>query len=228
MRSLRVACFPALVLLLVLTGFAPLAHAQLGNYGSGLFSSVGGSKDAVGFGLWYGVSKVTLDAAQPTATNEVKGLSAATPSSFRSAGPSIGISYGSWGLNVGFNEGQANVGALADVNQTPGTTADDVYLISLRRTSRTVSVLVNPLRWLFLGYGKEEGSMEFSQVPAGGGTGVTRKLPFSNDFYSFGLACCFDPRQGGFGPIFSLYAKIPTKRGDFTASEIGAGLGVYR
>ena len=45
---------------------------------------------------------------------------------------------------------------------------------------------------------------------------------------SFGVAFCFDPRQGGFGPIFTLFAKIPTKRGDFTASEFGAGLGIYR
>ena len=220
--------FLAALVLPLLAGMAPPAHAQLGNYGTGLFSGVGGSKTAVGFGLWYGVSRVTLDAAQPTATNEVKGLTDATPSKFNSGGPSLGISYGSWGLNVGFNEGQTHVGALADVNQTPGNPADDVYLISLRRTSRTLGVLVNPLRWLFLGYGKEDGSMEYSEVPAGSPTGVTRKLPFSNSFYSFGVACCFDPRQGGFGPIFTLFAKIPTKRGDFTASEFGAGLGVYR
>ena len=216
-----------LLALLLCLGMAPPARAQLGNVGTGLFSDVGSTHNAVGFGLWYGVAKFTPDAAPPATTNEIKGLTAVVPDSMRIAGPAIGISFSSWGINVGFGDGQANVGALADVNQTPGTTADDVYVIAVRRSFRAVNVLVNPLRWLFLGYGKEEGTMEFIEGTAGG-TGMTRKLPYSNAFYSLGVACCFDPRKGGFGPVFTFYAKIPTNRGDFTGTSLGLGLGVYR
>ena len=217
---------PTLLLAALLLALLPThASAQVGNFGPGFFTS-GSSKSAVGFGLWYGASKIRLDAPQSSTSNEVKGLSDALPPTLTSAGPSLGVSFGSWGINAGYNVGQADVGAYADVNQTPGNTADDVYVITARRVSRTLSVIINPLRWLFLGYGTESGTMEFTETS--GTAGTVRKLPFSNSFYSFGLACCFDPSKGGFGPIFTFYAKLPVGRGDFTGSEYGAGLGIYR
>jgi len=206
---------------------APVA-AQISGFGPGIFSESFGKpgRSAVGFGLWYGESTLRFDAAGAGASNEVRGYTDTLPGSLRSRGPAFGISFGNWGLNIGFNEGQADLGRNADVLQTPGDNTDDNYVISLRRTSRTVTLVVNPLRWLFLGYGQEDGSMEFFQVLPGG-TGSTRKLPFSYGFYSVGLAAGFDPRKGDVGPLFTVYAKIPAERGDFSATEFGAGIGLY-
>lgn len=198
------------------------AAAQGGTLGA----LVDNARNAVGVGLWYSQSTIHTEAAPDGATAEVRGYTSAMPDRITSRGPSFGISFGDWGLNLGFNEASADVNARADVNQTPGNPADDPYVISLRRTSSTVTVLYSPLRWLYVGYGKESGTMQFEQVSAAG-AGETRRIGFSHSFYSFGLALGFDPRTHDFGLVFTLYGKMPAARSNFAGSEFGAGVGFY-
>lgn len=220
-RSIRLTAV-AILLCTVWLARPTAAAAQ----GGALGALVDNAHNAVGVGLWYSQATIHTEAAPDTATAEVRGYTAAMPDRITSRGPSFAISFGDWGLNLGFNEGNAPVNARADVNQTPGIPADDPYVISLRRTSRTVSVLYSPLHWLYVGYGQETGTMQFQQVSVGG-VGETRRIGFSHKFYSFGLAMGFDPRTHDFGLVFTLYGKVPAARTNFAGQEFGAGVGFY-
>ena len=216
--------FAGLLLWLLLATLPSLASAQGGNLGLGALS--GGASNAVGFGIWYSQSTLHMDAANDATSSEAAGYIAASPGRLKNRGPSLSISFPNWGLNVGFNDASAPVNGRADVNRTPGNTADDPYVNSIRRTSRTVSILYNPLRWLYVGYGKETGTVEFDQISAAG-QAEKHRLGFSGGFYSFGIAVGFDPRQHKFGLILALYSKIPASYTDFSGTELGAGIGFY-
>jgi len=185
------------------------------------------TKDTSGVAVWYDWSRIRLDAPANSDTDEVKGYVQAIPSSHGGNGPSIGISFSSWGLNVGFTNADADLnGRKADVKQTPANTADDVTLYTMRYRNIGIGVLYQPIRWFYLGIGKDMGSIEFVQQNAAGGA-ETRKLPIDSQFYSLGFAFGFDPTMRNTSPLIALFAKIPAKRGNFSSFKYGAGLGVF-
>ena len=185
------------------------------------------TKDTSGVAVWYDWSRIRLDAPANSDSDEVKGYVQAIPSSHAGNGPSIGISFSSWGLNVGFTNADADLnGRKADVMQTPATLTDDVTLYAMRYRNIGISVLYQPIRWFYLGIGKDMGSMEFVQQNAAG-TVETRKLPIDYQFYSLGFAFGFDPTVRVTSPVIALFTKIPAKRGNFSSFKYGAGIGVY-
>ena len=183
-------------------------------------------KDAVGFGIWYGVGTLTFDAPPETATAEVKGYTAVLPTKASGAGPALGLSFGSFGLTVAFSDTQIEVKKKADVQQTPGSAGDDVFVQTARMTSRRLMLLFQPARFFYLGVGQEEGTIEFTQVSAAGET-QTKRVAIDNKFYSVGLALGFDPTKAGFAPIVTVFARFPASRGNFSGTVFGAGVGAF-
>ena len=190
-------------------------------------AAIGQTQDTNGVAVWYDWSRIRLDAPANGDTAEVKGYLQAIPSTHSGNGPSIGISFSSWGLNVGFTNADADLnGRKADVKQTPAVLADDVTLYAMRYRNIGINILYQPIRWFYLGVGKDMGSIEFVQQNALG-VAETRKLPIDSQFYSLGFAFGFDPTVRNTSPVVALFAKIPAKRGNFSSFKYGAGIGVF-
>ncbi|MDH4247841.1 MAG: hypothetical protein OEW39_08495 [Deltaproteobacteria bacterium] len=190
-------------------------------------TTVGQTQDTRGVAVWYDWSRIRLDAPADNDTPEVKGYGQAIPSSHSGNGPSIGISFSSWGLNVGFTNADADLnGRKADVKQTPADLTDDVTLYAMRYRNISINVLYSPTRWFYLGMGKDMGNIEFVQQNAMGNI-ETRKLPMEGQFYSLGFAFGFDPTVRSAAPLIAAFTKIPAKRGHFSSFKYGVGLGVF-
>lgn len=208
------------ILTLVAAGWIPAtAQAQ-----SALFSQ---AEDAVGVGVWYGWGRFSVNAPSDLASDEVKGYTDILPSKMTGVGPALGVSFSSFGLNIGVVSAEEDLEAVrADVNQTPGNSTDDVTVLSMVSHTTSITFLYQPLRFLYLGYGSERGTIEFIQLSAGG-MPERKKLPIDNKFYSVGLAIGFDPTQGKVAPILTVFGKIPADQSDFNGSSYGAGIGLF-
>jgi hypothetical protein len=184
-------------------------------------------KEAVGVGLWYGFGRFTVNGAASNASNEVKGYTDVMPRNLDGGGPAIGFSFKSWGINYGHSEFDVDLkDRKADVKQTPGNTTDDVTVRALHVAVTSITVLYQPVRWFYLGYGKDQGTLEFKQYSALG-TPETRRISVDNPFYSVGIAVGFDPTKKQFGPIATIFAKIPAEQKAFSGSTQAVGVGLY-
>lgn len=184
------------------------------------------SKAVVGVGIWTAVGEINFDAVRDSASNEVKGYTAVLPSRVQGAGFGIGLSFGIWGVNFGFDQGEADIGKFADVNQTPGNAGDDPFVEKVRRTNRALVVLYQPVRWFYAGVGRDTGKMEFKQISAAGAK-ETKSIGYENDYYSLGLAIGFDPATSVTAPFVTAFTKIPMERGDFSGTVSGIGVGLF-
>ncbi|MCP4295636.1 MAG: hypothetical protein GY786_08525 [Proteobacteria bacterium] len=182
-------------------------------------------KDAVGMGLWYGVGTLSFDAPKDSASNETKGYSDILPSTVEGQGYAIGLSYGSFGMNYGQDRGETTVNKSADIqqNSNPG---DDVYVYKVKRINRSLTILFQPFRYLYIGVGQDTGQIEFKQRSTLG-INETKKIAYENNFYSWGLAFGFDPTKNTVAPIITIYSKIPQSRSSYYGVVSGMGLGVY-
>lgn len=183
------------------------------------------NQDAIGIGFWYGWGSFQLDAAANDTDSEVIGYTDILPSTITGGGFAFGISYGYIGFNYGQDENKIDIDEFAEVQQN-NNSSDDVFVYTAKRLNRSLSILVQPMRYLYIGAGYDEGHFEFEQK-ASGGSKETNKVGYRNDFLSFGLAGGFDPTQTLFAPIFTAYIKIPRKRGDFSGVLTGIGAGLY-
>jgi len=211
-------------LLLVSALFALCLAPTEASAQSALFTQ---TNDAVGLGVWYGWGSFSIDAPADDATDEVKGYTDIFPSSISGNGPAVGVSFSSWGVNIGWvNIDEDLQRTRADINQTPNDLTDDVTVLSVKAKTYSITLLYQPVRWFFAGYGREKGTMEFSQLNAAGAY-ETRKLPVDNPYYTFGLAVGFDPTRSQTAPIVTVFSKIPSERTDFNGSTYGAGIGLF-
>jgi hypothetical protein len=181
---------------------------------------------AVGFGFYYGVGVVNFEAPPSNASNEVKGYTDALPTSVLGTGLSVGISYGRWGLIVGANDDQGKINKYADVNQTPNNSADDVFVLSAHRINSSLTLVFQPVRYLFLGLGQNTGSISFDQINPNG-TQTTRRVGYQNDFYSVGLAFGFNPESTNTGPVLAVFTEHPFAPGVFNGTINAVAVGWY-
>jgi hypothetical protein len=184
-------------------------------------------KEAMGVGLWYGFGRFTLNGASRGASNEVKGYTDVMPRNLEGGGAAIGFSFKSWGLNFGHSEFDVDLkNRKADVKQTPADNTDDVTVRALHVDITSITLLYQPLRWFYLGYGKDQGSLEFRQYSASGSP-ETRRLAIDNPFYSVNIAVGFDPTKNRIGPIATIFWKIPAEQKAFSGSTQAVGIGLY-
>ncbi len=179
----------------------------------------------VGIGIWYGVGSITFDAASSSASDEVQGYTDVLPSSAQGAGGAIGISFGDFGLNFGFDVGELEIDKLADIQQNSDV-SDDVLVIKARRINRSITVLFQPVRFFYLGFGTDIGTMEFVQK-APGEDRETNRIGYESPFYSLGVAIGFDPTESLVAPITTIYVKVPTSQTNFSGTVSGIGVGLF-
>jgi hypothetical protein len=182
------------------------------------------NKKAVGIGIYYGYGTMDLQAAPASASNEVKGYTDVLPSSIPGTGFAIGLSYGHWGFVVGQDDNTIGINKFADVNQTPGNAADDVYVMSVHRTNTSITVFWQPVRFFYFGLGQDMGSLAFDQINPNGQE-VTHRIGYEHNFYT--LALGFDPEKNRVGPVFTIFTKRPTDPGNFDGPVNAVGLGIY-
>ena len=180
----------------------------------------------VGMGLWYGWSWINIEAPPETADPATKGFLEILPSTIEGQGGSFGLSYGTWGINVGYTFFDAHIDKKADIQQD-GDPANDVTVLAMQGRNLAVNLLFQPVYPLMLGYGQDRGTLAF-QIVDPTGVGSTKKLRYENDFYVVGAAWGFRPDRPGTQFMFILYAKLPANMGDEVGSSAyGFGLGVY-
>ncbi len=181
----------------------------------------------VGIGLWYGMGVMAFDTPPDSISNAIKGYNDIMPTSVTGGGPSLGVSYSDFGVNIGWNEGTIKLNSTADIYQTPGNTADDVFVNEAVWNTRSISILYQPLRYVYLGYGRDMGTMEIVHS-ASSGIG-DKKYSIESDFVSLGFAFGFDPEATDLkiAPIVSGFIKYPLTVKEFYGPTIGFGVGVY-
>lgn len=184
-------------------------------------------QQGVGTALWYGWDRFSIEAAPTDAPAEVQAYTDVLPGTLSGRGPALGVSFRSFGINIGLTEFRTEVGKVADLNRNGTADVGDVYVIAAERSNVAVNVIYQPVRGFYLGYGRDVGTMTFQQTPVGGGVGDTRRLSYRNDFYTFGFGLGFDPTQRAVAPVFALYGKVPVSKGEFNGRTYGAGIGVY-
>ncbi len=184
------------------------------------------TKKVVGVGIYYRSGSLGFSGTNGSVTNEVKGYADALPNSMTVTGYVIGVSYGHWGLTVGQDDDAVTVNRNADVNQTPGNAADDVFVKTMRRENSSISLLFQPYRFLFLGLGRDSGTVTFDQVSAAGAAG-TRRFNVTSDYYSLGLGLGFNPFNDKLAPVLVAFFKQPLQNTPFAGTYSGFGLGVY-
>ncbi len=182
-------------------------------------------KNAVGVGIWYGFGTMNLDAPPDSASAEVKGYHSVLPSSVPGSGAAIGLSYGSFGIQIGMDDGEMIINKYADIQQNNVTT-DDVYVKKARRRNLSIAFIFQPIRYVYVGYGEDRGNMIFEQrLPSS--REETKRIGYNNKFYSVGVAFGFDPTKMAVAPVFTVYTKFHQSRDDFTGVILALGAGVY-
>ena len=182
-------------------------------------------RKAVSFGFYYGIGVLNIEAPPSNASNEVKGYTDALPSTIAGTGLSIAISYGKWGIVVGGNDNTGTLNKSADIHQTPTDPTDDVFIKSVHRLNTSLTLVFQPVRYLIFGLGQNQGSIAFDQINPDGSMS-TRRIGYSNDFYSLGLAFGFDPESPKFGPILAIFTERPFAPGfaNGTINAVAVGL----
>ena len=184
------------------------------------------TKEATGGGFFYGRGELKFDAARDSATNEVKGYLEAMPSSTSGDGFGIGLWYDHWGVLVGEIQGKKIVNKYADINQTPDDLSDDVLLEEGSMNIRSLYLIFRPVRFFFIGYGKDEGKLEL-ETRLTTGTSRTREFSYSNDFYYIALMLGLNPGRAGIAPFIGLFQKTPLNVKDFSGSVSAVAVGLY-
>lgn len=223
-NSAAIACLGVMVALAGLCVGSATAWSQVG-YPAVVPTDLA-KKKAVAFGFYYGVGALNIEAPPPSASNEVKGYTDILPSSVPGTGFSIGISYGLWGLIVGANDDTGELNKYADVNQTPSNSADNVFVKTARRINTSLTLVFQPVRYLFFGLGQNTGSIAFDQINPNG-TETTRRISYQNPFYSLGLAFGFNPETNRPGPVLAVFTEHPFAPGIFNGSINAVAVGWY-
>ncbi|PCI26684.1 MAG: hypothetical protein COB67_09860 [SAR324 cluster bacterium] len=181
---------------------------------------------AVGWGIWYGQGRGTVDAAPDSASQEIKAYTNVLPAEIEGGGIVLGLSFGTWGISIGQDDtGEISINKTADP-QGNGISSDDVTVLKVRRINRSFALIWQPARFFYFGVGEDTGHIEFQQTTSSGEK-ETKKIAYSNRFYSYGLAFGFDPKTNDLAPVFTFYVKHPISPGDFSGATTGLGAGLY-
>ncbi|MBI3992055.1 MAG: hypothetical protein HY342_02180 [Candidatus Lambdaproteobacteria bacterium] len=178
---------------------------------------------ALGVALYYRWGYIEVQAPSSTADPQTKGLIDTLPDRIPLQGPTLGMSFGDFGFVAAYNVFEADIGKPADLNRDG---VPDTDVIAVRGNSASVSLLYQPIRHFFIGYGRYQGTLAFHI--AAGGKGMTVKSQTSGNFYTIALAWGIDPTVRRTQFFFSLYAAPPASVGDeVEVNSYGVGLGAF-
>lgn len=180
---------------------------------------------AVGTALYYRWGFIEVEApktAPVTPTQfQTKGLIDVLPEHMPLQGPTLGMSFGDWGIVAAYSLFQADIHRKADLN---GDGVGDVDVLAVQGHTTSLSLLYQPIRHLFIGYGWYQGTMTFQIVDAGG-VGSTVKSSTHGNFYTFALAWGIDPTVRRSSLFFAIYATPAAgDSGEVANSTYGMGL----
>ena len=218
-KAVRLASAAVLVVLAGLL-HSPGAHAQE--------LTLLTPRKALGTALYYRWGYVEVEAPKNSADLKTKGLTDTLPDKMPLQGPTIGISFGSFGIVAAYSSFESEINKPADVT---GDGVPDIDVLAVQGHSVSMSLVYQPIRHVFIGYGTYRGTISFQIVtPTGGGVGSTVKQPTSGDFYTLALAWGIDPavRANRTQFFFTVYAAPPATRGsDVVVNTYGIGMGAY-
>ncbi|HEX9843969.1 MAG TPA: hypothetical protein VGC20_14515 [bacterium] len=178
---------------------------------------------AVGVGLYYRWGYIEVEAPKSSVDLKTKGLLDTLPARMPLQGPTLGMSFGDFGFVAAYSLFDAAINKMADVD---GDSVGDVDVLAVQGKSVSVSLVYQPIRHFFIGYGAYRGTLAFQIV--GGGVGSTLKSATSGNFYTIALAWGIDPTLNKPQFFFTLYAAPPAgTSGEVVANSYGIGLGGF-
>ncbi len=177
---------------------------------------------AIGTALYYRWGYIEVEAPKGSADLKTKGLIDVLPARMPLQGPTLGMSFGDFGFVAAYNTFEAVVNKKADLN---GDGIGDVDVLAVQGNSVSMSLLYQPIRHFFIGYGAYRGTIAFQIVNAG--VGSTQKTPTSGNFYTLGLAWGIDPTLKRVQFFSTIYAALPAGNSETAVTSYGIGLGVF-
>lgn len=112
-------------------------------------------------GLYIGEFKMNIDAPPDTATDEIKGYTAVLPETIEGRIGVVQFGFSRFSLNISFIDSEFDINKSADIRQTPGNSADDVFVLSAIRKGVQLSLSYTPLSFITLGVGQDQSDMIF-------------------------------------------------------------------
>ena len=178
---------------------------------------------AVGTALYYRWGYIEVAAPKGSADPKTKGLIDVLPDRIPLQGPTLGVSFGDFGVVAAYNTFEAVINKKADLD---GDRIGDVDVLAVQGHSVSMSLLYEPIRHFFIGYGAYRGTIAFQIVNAG--VGSTQKSATRGDFYTLGLTWGIDPTLKRAQFFSVIYAALPAARsGETPVTSYGIGLGVF-
>lgn len=180
-------------------------------------------RSAVGVGLYYRYGYLAVEAPKSSADVATKGLVDVLPGRIPQQGPTLGISFGDFGVVAAYTFFAADINKKADTN---GDGVGDTNVLAIQGDSVSMSLLYQPVKHVFIGYGTYRGTLRFQLVNAG--VGSTRKIAIGGRFYNLGLAWGVDPKVRRSQLFFSIYATPTAGSGsEVSTYTYGIGLGAF-
>ncbi len=117
-------------------------------------------------------------------------------------------------FNISFLESETEINREADINQTVGNPADDVFVLSATRKGVQLSLSYTPLSFMTLGLGQDQSDMIFFQRSA---TGLEEEnvIPLDNTFLFFNLFFSI-PLFENLAPLVTFNVAVPFDPGEFS------------
>lgn len=180
--------------------------------------------DSLGFGLWFSLVNVNIDPAPSTVPDRVKAYTEILPPSFVGVGLGGGASWKNFGLDLGLNRTEINVGKSADVQQNEDP-SDDLFVIKARRLNQSWSILHHPFPFFYYGYGENQGRFEFG-VRLPDDRRQVRRVGYFHKYYLLGMVNSFEwvPRPTPLYLLITLYVKVPLEAESFSGKLYGVGI----
>lgn len=177
-------------------------------------------------GVWMQLEQASLEfgTAPVTASNDIKGYTDVLPADIPATGGTFGLFFDKYFLTYSSFESNFSIARSADVNQTPGNSADDVYVDTAHLESDTLSVefsVGHPLGVFFVGVGNSKGEITFNP---GGTTEST--IAFSNTDLILRILTgfSFDEGDGILEVSYNYYHPINERPLFNTRQGFGMGL----
>lgn len=184
--------------------------------------------DAQGIVLQYNKVTLNFSGALNTATDDVKGYTAILPNDIEGTVNTFGIVINGFVFSRSDEEADFSIGKLADVNQTPGVSSDDVYVDAAKLKSQLITVTFVPVNTGFfllrLGAGKRKGEIQFHQTSSGGVKEVNT-VSFSNTFFLLQLTGALSLSDNSVLGLSYMFLA-PLSEDNFQYRSQGLGLGI--